>query len=177
METLKQKDKVQCYGSLISPTNIALNIQALQKELKINASSISNENVPNKALQIAAEMFAYLNFCVNEEFGYIVSLYENIFTSLSPKDIIFAMTNIHQSSPKTSAGKVTAKVLDKMTKILNFQHSNIDNLLAKSVPTTYKDSFLNCKLNSADEFCINTLNTLGPIKTFFLFIFLFIIIF
>ena len=87
-------------------------------------------NVSQSSLEMAAKMYIYLNYCfkVVEDFKYIVDLYEYIFKSLTAKEIELAMVNILKASPTSLARKVTAKVLEKMSRNLNLQNRNIETL-------------------------------------------------
>ena len=97
--------------SLLSDNIIQNHIEQVSETLNVTVVSDSLANVTNKALEAAAEMFIYLNFCPPT----LLHLYKKLFKSEKPKKILLAMTSILKRSDsvsKESSHKIWAKLKD-----------------------------------------------------------------
>ena len=92
---------------------IQKNINNLAAELNLNATSAPNKNVSDKTLKAAVEMFTYLNYCPSVDKIFSFSKY--LFETGTPKQILFAMTNIlktSQNTAKIGTAELFSKVMD-----------------------------------------------------------------
>ena len=60
---LDEDHKRDCIKNIITSNYIKENIDNFAEELKLKPSPIPNDNVSSEALEIAADIFTYLNFC------------------------------------------------------------------------------------------------------------------
>ena len=98
---------------LLSDKNILNNINSLAAELKLNMTLIPNRNASKETLQIAVEMFTYLNYCPTA-FDKVFSFSKYLFETGTPKQIIFALMNVM----KTSQNAAKAGIVDIFSKVM-----------------------------------------------------------
>ena len=131
--TNEKEPKCNIQNTLLSNDFVKNNTLRLQGELNINSSMIMKTRkecfdwycsevteplvisvVPPKTLETAAEMFTYLNYCPP---NLIISFYENLFKSASPKDIVLGIISIQKSSQnawKESSEKIFKKTMESL---------------------------------------------------------------
>ena len=110
---------------LLSPKVIQENHNKVEKELGMNAETTSYENVSERTLETAAEMFTYLNQCPQEH--KLLSFYKDLFKSASPKDIILALTSIMKTTnnlEKEKSVNIFRKVMESIN-LLNYEDLQI----------------------------------------------------
>ena len=93
---LDEDHKRDCIKNIITSNYIKENIDNFAEELKLKPSPIPNDNVSSEALEIAADIFTYLNFCPPK----LIFLIKHILEAEKPKDIILAFTSIMKTSDK-----------------------------------------------------------------------------
>ena len=111
--------------SLLSPNVIQENQNKVEKELEFNAKTTLYENVSERTLQTAAEMFTYLNQCPQEH--KLLSFYKDLFKSASPKDIILALTSVMKTTnnlEKEKSVNIFRKVMESIN-LLNYEDLQI----------------------------------------------------
>ena len=106
-----------CPDSLLSNKNIQVIMNNLERELKLNATSTLNENVPMKTLQISGEMFTYLNSCPSS-FKKILSFTKYLIENETPRQIMLAFTSII----KTSKNAAKDRAVEIFTKAMETFH-------------------------------------------------------
>ena len=141
--------KLDCnaQSTLLSDEQIKLNIKTLEDTLNMNQSLIMEtitkticssygcdtkrfdvptiyKNVTYETLQSAAEMFTYLNYCPPK---LLLSFYNDLFKSASPRNIILAITSINrkaQNSAKESSVTILKKVMETL-KLIKYEDIQI----------------------------------------------------
>ena len=95
--------------NLASNNDIQNNIKKASDILNITVTDIPLENVTDETLQMAVEMFTYMNFFPPK----LILLYKKLFQNESPKKIILAMASILKASEgpsKESSKKIWFKL-------------------------------------------------------------------
>ena len=108
---LDEDHKRDCIKNIITSNYIKENIDNFAEELKLKPSPIPNDNVSSEALEIAADIFTYLNFCPPK----LIFLIKHILEAEKPKDIILAFTSIMKTSDKKvkeSSMKIFLKIME-----------------------------------------------------------------
>ena len=144
-------------STLFSDDILALNIELIEKELDLNTTDDFNDKVSNETLEIAGEMFIYLNLCPKFMWRWI-NLYVDLLQN-SPPDIIVQTLNriLYQAKKNNdkSVFNITKSLFIKITKKLS-----LDETYSK---LTHKNQ---SKVNS---FSIHTQNLKGKPSILFLF--------
>ena len=81
-------------NAILSVDYIKNNINHFAEELNLNTSSIPRDNISYEILEIAVEVFTYLNHCPQK----LTKLIQHILETEAPKDIILAFTSIMKTS-------------------------------------------------------------------------------
>ena len=126
---------------LLSDKNILNNINSLAAELKLNMTSIPNRNVSKETLQIAVEMFTYLNYCP-AAFDKIFSFSKYLFETGTPKQIIFALMSVLKTS-QNAAKTGTVEIFSTVMKTLSLSHYKDIQIITKGKCYT-NATFGNC---------------------------------
>ena len=147
-------------STLFSDEILALNMELIEKELGLNTTDDFNNKVSNETLEIAGEMFIYLNLCPKFMWRWI-NLYVDLLQN-SPPDIIVQTLNriLYQAKKNNdkSVFNITKSLFIKITKNLS-----LDETYSK---LTHKNQ---SKVNS---FSIHTQNLKGkPMKNNLLYVY------
>ena len=114
--------------SLLSESNIKVNIGILEAKLEMNTTYSTNEDISDKTLETAAEMFTYLNYYPSTELRVFSHLIEDLINSKSAKNILIALSSMiktTQNAGKESLTKIFTKAMELYK--LNI-YSNIDKI-------------------------------------------------
>ena len=139
-------------GLYFDITAMTSQVAALEEQLKVNSSELRLENMTNKDLKAAAEMFIYLNSCpgvipnankvfvdegvknddsteknINELwFKSWYFFYKDLIENNSPSQIILTFNRLSKiNAPKNSQAKIRhQKLLEKSATLLNLQYKN-----------------------------------------------------
>lgn len=95
---------------LLSDKNILNNINSLAAELKLNMTSIPNRNVSKETLQIAVEMFTYLNICPTK----LLKFTSHLFKTGTTREMILALTSIIKTIKNDKEKELTIKNLNML---------------------------------------------------------------
>ena len=135
---------------LLSDKKILKNINSLAAELKLNTTFIPNKNASNETLQIAAEMFTYLNYCPTA-FDKIFSFSKYLFETGTPKEIIFALMTLMKTS-QNAAKTGTIEIFSKVMETLSLSHYKDIQIITKGKCYS-KATFGNCakKINVTNK--------------------------
>ena len=132
-------------GTLINDENIKENIKKVQEKLNINKSMIIEtisktscqqyycgssyidihfvfDTVRRETLETATEMFTYLNYCPPK---LLLSMYEDLLKSASPRDIILAITTIRKTNHARESSELILKKIMETMKLTNYQSIQI----------------------------------------------------
>ena len=98
--------------TLLSDIHIRYNIKSLAKELKLKTTTSTTNNVSDKILQTAGEMFTYLNYCPPKYLYFV----KNLIETRSPNEIIFGLISAKMTlhNLKQSSVKVLIKVMETL---------------------------------------------------------------
>ena len=136
-----------CDKALLHESIIQENINNIAEELNLNTTCTPNKSVSDKTLKDAVEMYTYLNFCPSS-FKKILSFSKYLFTEnmlFSPKQIIFAMTNVIKNSQ--NAAKVgMVELFSKVMNIFSLFHYEDIQIITKGKCYT-KGTFGTCTKN------------------------------
>ena len=105
-----QTDPCKESDTQLSENFIKVNNDIVQEKLELKTFYDSNKTVSDKTLQVAAEMFIYLNYCPR-----YISFLEDLIKYDSAKNILLALTSMIQTSQnaaKESSTKVFLKALE-----------------------------------------------------------------
>ena len=80
LETKSKAQKCQASNTIISNENIKSNIDKIVSKLLMNINDSRLANVTHETLEIAANMFTYLNHCPTK----VIEFYRNLFLKGSP---------------------------------------------------------------------------------------------
>ena len=110
-----------CHKILIKDEDIKTNIEKVEKFLGINSTYITSHNISEYQLDIAANMYIYLNFCPNKW----VIFFQDLFESNSLKTIALTSSIILKTSKSEADQFIAENIWNKLTDILNFNHYKI----------------------------------------------------
>ena len=115
-------------------------INSLAEKLKLNTTTITpNKTVSYKTLQIAVEMFAYVNYCPPK----VLSFMAYLFKTHHPKEIILAVTKEIHDTKITAEKQNLIQILEKIMNTLNINHYEKVQILTKG-KCYEKARFVNC---------------------------------
>ena len=95
---------------LLSDKNILNNINSLAAELKLNMTLIPNRNASKETLQIAVEMFTYLNICPTK----LLKFTSHLFKTGTTREMILALTSIIKTIKNDKEKELTIKNLNML---------------------------------------------------------------
>ena len=125
---LSQIKGLNCQDSniLFPDSYIKDNIDVVEEELKLNTTYSINKDVSDETLQVAVDLFTYLNFCPTPEFRTLSSIVKHLANSKSAKNILLALTSIMKTS-KNAVNNSSAKIFIKAMEIFGLiNYKDID---------------------------------------------------
>jgi len=129
---LKTLVEMKCNSkkTLLSHTAQLSQVKAVEQKMQIESSEQIMESLSNEELQIAAELFLYLNACPDEWFKSWTSFYNELFLTQSADQIMLTlnrMTKTHISQSKDSNVRAE-KLLEKTAGLLSLKLGEIQGL-------------------------------------------------
>ena len=109
---------------------IQSNIRAVEFKLKFVSSDLVFQNITDKKLAIAADMFLYLNSCTFELMS-LVQFFNDLFMNQNPDLIILTLNRILKikESPATKGLiRVVQALLKNVTKLFSRKYQRIENM-------------------------------------------------
>ena len=103
-------------------------VDELQKVLKINATDEINENVTKENLNVAAEMFLYINSCSKPLKPWFI-FYQELFQNHSPDQIILTLNRIMKTNRDKKLLSISKKLLHKINSLLSLKYEEIENVI------------------------------------------------
>ena len=111
---------------MLSKRTIEENINAVQKKLPVNNSTLALNNVTTETLQTAAEIFIYLTYCPKIT---LIQFYKQLLEHDSPKEIILALTSIIKKSTDAPIKDTSIKIFSKAMRIFKLNsYINIETI-------------------------------------------------
>ena len=92
----------------------------LEKMLHINSSELVYQNVTEKTLEDAAQVFIYLSFCPGQELLSWKQFFQNLFQNFQAKMMLLNLNRILKNSDE-SILKITHSIMNKLTSMLKKQ--------------------------------------------------------
>ena len=135
----------KCESVLLSDDDVKSNIDYFAKELKLDPSSIPNNRVSYQTLEVAGEVFTYLNYCPPN----LIPLITHILKTETPKDIILAFTSIMKTSDRRVRESSKEIFLKIMESFKLKQYEKIQRITKGKCYTNGK--FRNCTSNLNEE--------------------------
>ena len=124
------------------------NLDYLSETLKLNVSSIPQENISPQLLQTAGEVFTYLNYCPPK----LLPLIKHFLENETPKNIILSLRNIIKS-PQKSVNKSSRKMLMKVMETFKLNEYEKIQKITKGkcyVNGTFGNCTINMDFNEGD---------------------------
>ena len=88
--------------------------------LHINSSEVVYQNVTEKTLEVAAQVFIYLSFCPGQELLSWKQFFQNLFQNFQAKMMLLNLNRILKNSDE-SILKITHSIMNKLTSMLKKQ--------------------------------------------------------
>ena len=102
----------------------------VESQLKIISNSMIFENMTKKTLDIAAEMYFYLNSCSDEIKSWLI-FYSDLFKNHQTDHIVLSLNRILRSDYTSRNNKfksIAEKLFDKTTDIFKLKYQLIKNI-------------------------------------------------
>ena len=161
--------KLDCQGDMsqwiepnpiLSDDHIIDNVENVQEKLKIQPKITTIDNIAQSTLDIAANMFTYLNSCP-PKYLKMIDFYANILKNPSTKKILLAFLSITETATgviEVSSKEILRKIMEKLD-LVNYK--NIDTITEEENNNNISAV---CKFeDSISDECKNVLDVLGSI--------------
>ena len=139
MKNMQKVSKMDCYiynpqkTGFIKDEDITNNVKSIEDGLNVMATDITFENITDEALEMAGEMFIYLNQCPGYLYGW--QLFYSDLLNGSPPDVIILTLNRILKSAKNSEdviANLAKMILGRITDLLQLKYEGILDLSLKS---------------------------------------------
>ena len=140
---LSEYTDTDCYQTLLPDNNIQDNMNSLASQLFLNTTSIPKANTSHKTLELAVQMFMYLNYCPSKLLKFTASLLKDG----SPKEIILAMISVIKTNKNLAEKYTTIKMFSKVMDIFSLKQYEQVQIITKGYCGT-NTTLDNCTLNA-----------------------------
>ena len=110
-------------SNLLSDMTITANNRIIEEKLGLKSKTFPaapSENVNSTTLQLAAEMFIYMNNCPLSEYYQYIKIYGNLLQNESPLNIVLGMTDIIKQS-QNAAKEASINIFNNAMKRFGLQ--------------------------------------------------------
>ena len=134
----------QLDNTLIDDDDIIKNIDTMEAKFETTTST-SNIEMSRASLEFSAAAFTYLNFCPHK----LLSFYNHLFKTGTPREIMLALTSIMKAS-QNAAKESSTKIFSEVKETLNLTTCEKIQILTNR--KCYEDSsFGNCTMDVNEE--------------------------
>ena len=113
-------------------TEIRLQVEKVLKQLSLESSAETMQNMTEARLKTASEMFVYLNSCSDDYKPWLV-FYSKLFQTQSPHQIVLTLNRILKvktNQDNKNFQDIARKLLKRVSNIVLLKYKEIQNIIA-----------------------------------------------